>query len=60
MKRENNIPVRPLRFLRWFCKEDNLEEVEGDLIEAYEIRRANKSVNRATRRLWWDVIKSSQ
>jgi hypothetical protein len=23
-------PKRPLHFLRWFCREDYLEEIEGD------------------------------
>ncbi len=27
---------RALRFLRWFCREDYLEEFEGDLIELFE------------------------
>lgn len=29
-------PQRALRFLRWFCREDYLEEFEGDLIELFE------------------------
>ena len=29
-------PHWPLRFLRWFCREDYIEEIEGDLIELYE------------------------
>ncbi|MFT3934083.1 MAG: ABC transporter permease [Chitinophagaceae bacterium] len=29
-------PKWALQFLRWFCKEDFLEEIEGNLIEVYE------------------------
>ena len=29
-------PRYPLRFLRWFCREDYLDEVEGDLTELFE------------------------
>jgi putative ABC transport system permease protein len=28
-------PKRPLQFLRWFCREDYLEEIEGDLLEIF-------------------------
>jgi len=28
-------PKRPLQFLRWFCREDYLEEIEGDLTEVF-------------------------
>ncbi|MCB0837610.1 MAG: ABC transporter permease, partial [Bacteroidetes bacterium] len=29
-------PKYILRFLRWFCREDFLEEIEGDLLELFE------------------------
>ena len=29
-------PKRFLKFLRWFCREDYLEEVEGNLVEIFE------------------------
>lgn len=29
-------PKIPLRFLRWFCREDYVEEIEGDLVELFE------------------------
>jgi hypothetical protein len=32
---KTNPPKRPLQFLRWFCSEDCLEEIEGDLSEGY-------------------------
>ena len=34
-----NYPIPPqnaLRFLRWFCRDDYLEEIEGNLLELYE------------------------
>ena len=58
-------PRRMLRFLRWFCREDFLEEIEGDLVELFE-RRYLASQNKAK---WefcrnvllhfrWDFIRS--
>ena len=29
-------PKYALKFLRWFCREDYVDEVEGDLIELFE------------------------
>jgi putative ABC transport system permease protein len=29
-------PKYPLKFLRWFCREDFLDEIEGDLTELFE------------------------
>jgi hypothetical protein len=29
-------PKRPLQFLRWFCRKDYLEEIEGDLTEVFK------------------------
>ena len=31
-----NPPKRALQFLRWFCREDYLEEIEGDLTEVFK------------------------
>ncbi len=46
-----------LKFLRWFCREDYLDEIEGDLIELFEKRFA-ASPKTARRRFTWDVVKS--
>jgi len=35
------IPKNALKFLRWFCHEDHLEEIEGNLIELHERQAAN-------------------
>jgi putative ABC transport system permease protein len=31
------LPQRSLKFLRWFCREDYLDEIEGDLLEIYKM-----------------------
>lgn len=48
---------KSIRFLRWFCKSEYLDEIEGDLIELYELR-ASEDAGKAKRRLWRDVIRS--
>ena len=35
-------PKRALQFLRWFCRKDYLEEIEGDLIELFEVKATQK------------------
>ncbi len=45
-----------IRFLRWFCKEGSVEEVEGDLTELYQ-QESLQSVRMAKLRLLWRVIK---
>ncbi|MEQ8532499.1 MAG: permease prefix domain 2-containing transporter, partial [Imperialibacter sp.] len=50
-------PKYPLRFLRWFCREDYLDEIEGDLIELFE-KRAEKSPKVARTRFVWNVVRS--
>ncbi len=50
-------PKWPLRFLRWFCREDYLDEIEGDLIELFE-KRAQKAPTKARWRFAWDVSRS--
>ncbi len=49
-------PKRPLKFLRWFCREDYIEEIEGDLIEMFE-RQHEISPARARRKFIWSVIR---
>ncbi|MEM8899822.1 MAG: ABC transporter permease, partial [Bacteroidota bacterium] len=36
MSKKPQPPKRVLKFLRWFCREDYLEEVEGNLVEIFE------------------------
>lgn len=49
-------PRLPLRFLRWFCREDFIDEIEGDLIELYHSRYKH-SPAKAKRQFTWGVIK---
>ncbi len=48
-------PKRALNFLRWFCREDYLDEIEGDLIEIFEMR-FQENPNKANWFFWWQVI----
>jgi putative ABC transport system permease protein len=50
-------PKRALQFLRWFCREDYLEEFEGDLIELFE-QHFETSPKKARRKFFWGVMRS--
>lgn len=45
-----------IRFLRWFCRRDSIEEVEGNLMEMYE-KSAGQSRTLAEWRLVGDVLR---
>ena len=49
-------PIWALRFLRWFCREDFLEEIEGDLTEVYFLHY-KQSPAKARKQFTWGVIK---
>lgn len=49
-------PHRALKFLRWFCREDYLEEIEGDLTEIFE-KQFEQSPDRAKQKFIWSVLK---
>ena len=49
-------PKYALRFLRWFCREDYLEEIEGDLVELFEAQYENDP-RRAKRSFLWQVMR---
>jgi len=51
-------PKRSLQFLRWFCREDYLDEIEGDLVELFEKRSETISLHKAKWRFFCDVITS--
>jgi putative ABC transport system permease protein len=53
---EPNPPKRPLHFLRWFCCEDYLEEIEGDLTEVFR-KQAEGDQRKAKWKFAWNVIK---
>lgn len=49
-------PKRPLAFLRWFCREDYLEEIEGDLTEIFR-KRFVMSPRKARWLFTWSVLR---
>jgi putative ABC transport system permease protein len=49
-------PNRPLHFLRWFCREDYLEEIEGDLTEVFEKQFENHP-RQAKWEFAWSVVR---
>jgi putative ABC transport system permease protein len=49
-------PKRVLQFLRWFCREDFLEEIEGDLTEVFQ-KQYESSPRKAEWKFAWNVIK---
>lgn len=48
-------PKRSLQFLRWFCREDYLEEIEGNLIELFE-QQHEASPRKAEWAFFWQVL----
>ena len=48
-------PKYALKFLRWFCREDYLEEIEGDLVEVFE-KQYEQSPDKARWKFTWSVI----
>ncbi|MBV6645213.1 MAG: ABC transporter permease [Cyclobacteriaceae bacterium] len=50
-------PKWALRLLRWFCREDYLVEIEGDLFELYYLR-AKDSIRSANLFFVWNVFRS--
>jgi putative ABC transport system permease protein len=49
-------PKRALKFLRWFCRKDYLEEIEGDLVELFE-KHYEQSPVMAKSGFTWSIIK---
>jgi putative ABC transport system permease protein len=49
-------PKHSLKFLRWFCREDCIEEIEGNLVEVFE-RECERSPKHARRNFTLSVIK---
>ncbi len=53
---KGNPPRKALQFLRLFCREDCLEEIEGDLTEVYR-KQCEWSPSQANWKFTWSVIK---
>ena len=45
-----------LQFLRWFCRDDYLEEIEGNLLELYE-QQYEESPTKARQQFTWNVLR---
>ncbi len=54
-QRDPTPPQFPLKFLRWFCQRDMVEDVEGDLVELYK-KRNTKNKTKAKLLLLLDVL----
>ena len=54
---EKHPPKWALGFLRWYCREEYLDEIEGDLVELY-IVRCRKSARSAKLFFLWNVLRS--
>lgn len=46
-----------LRFLKWFCPPELLEEIEGDLLQKFRRDEKSFGLKKAKRRLTWNVIR---
>jgi putative ABC transport system permease protein len=49
-------PKNAIRFLRWFCREDYIDEIEGDLTEVF-IKQSESSPRSAKARFYWSVLR---
>lgn len=55
-----NLPEPPnwaVRFLRWYCKPQFLEEIEGDIFELFDRRVESEGLKIARRKFGWDVFR---
>lgn len=58
MSLEGHTPPRlPLKFLRWFCKPELLEDIEGDIEEDFNKRYYKKGKRSATIAYYFDVLR---
>ncbi|MFT5144835.1 MAG: putative ABC transport system permease protein [Rhodothermales bacterium] len=48
-------PKAAASFLRWFCPDDLVEDIEGDLLEMYEVRANHWGGFQAALWYWWNV-----
>lgn len=50
-------PKHAIAFLRWFCREDYIEEIEGDLLELYSKQEDQESAVWSAIKFWWTVLR---
>ena len=53
----NNQSPWIFRFLQWFCPDHLYEEIEGDLIQKFEVEKKELGIEKANRRLLWNTIR---
>ena len=53
-----NPPKWATRFLRWYCKPELLEDLEGDLLELFDRKVETKGAKAANRLFIWLVLRS--
>ena len=51
-----NPPKKALAFLRWFCREDYIEEVEGDLTEVFR-KQYESNPRKAKWKFTWSILR---
>lgn len=49
-------PIRAVKFLRWYCSTDLVDEVEGDLYEMFQEDARNLGLKRARSKYWVNVF----
>lgn len=55
--RRTHPPGFMIKFLRWFCPDHLLEEIEGDLIQVFEQDVKAMGIDKARRRFVWNVLR---
>src|SRR6267154_6420857 len=57
-EQEDHIPsFTALRFLKWFCPEHLFEEIEGDLMQKFELDARTFGEKKAKQRLLWSIVR---
>ena len=53
----NTPPKLALRFFRWFCHPDYVEDIEGDLLERFESNTQEYGTQKARQKMNWEVLR---
>lgn len=53
----SGLPKWPFKFLKWYCKEELIDEIEGDLIEAYQ-ERQQYMPSQAKKQFYKEILQS--
>lgn len=55
---EKGYPRWADRFLKWYCRTELLEEIQGDLYEIFEHERQQHGLTKARRKFSWNVLRT--